>query len=366
MNFFPPLSNIPVYPMDRFDLNMNRTTMELLLERELRALRGLSRSEVGSLLRNGMRGNIRYRLRTLRRLPPDAQFRLALAFCALEDAETTKFSQRIHVLGSKQDGGSYVEFFARAGGYVPVKRDASSLPLLPDDVDTLANDLTVLTEQMSRGSGTAQKRAKQIARDLLAWRNGHGIKHSEIYERPLSLQRSMFNTRLMQELRLAGQTPRSLQVALADDKVDVHKIIYDVFSPYPSSALRDIDTANVCLSLLPMEVSQRLALEYWKTIRRTSTRRMVHRLNRPDRIAAEARRQGTMKSLRATVEMFLRSIGLGDHESPNRLHEDSFEDLVGRLGVKPTRRFWNCLLACRDKFHGCISIVELQKRRARN
>jgi hypothetical protein len=90
---------------------------------------------------------------------------------------------------------------------------------------------------------------------------------------------------------------------------------------------------------------------------------MVHRLKLPHRVAAEARRQGTYKSLRATVEMFLRSIGLRDYKSPVRQHEESFEDLVQSLGAKPISGLWDGLLACRDTFHGCLSIVELQKRK---
>ncbi len=349
--------------MDRFDLNMNRETVERLLKGELQALRRLSRSEAESLLTNGMRDNIRYRLRTLRRLSPDAQFRMALAFSALDDAED-KFRYRIDWLGSNQDRGSHAEFFARAGGYVPAGRDSSALPLLPADLNTLAYDLTILTELTSKGSGLAQKRAKQMARDLLAWRNRRGIKRSEKYERPLSLQRTMFNARLMLELRLAGQTPRSLEIALAGGRLDVHKIIDGLFSPSPSSVLRDIDTANVCLSLLPARSGERMAFEYWKTLQRASRRRMAHRLSRPHRVAAEARRQGSQKSLRATVEMFLRSIALRDHESPDQRHKESFEDLLHRLGVKPTPRIWNCLLACRNAFHGCVSVAELQKRKA--
>ena len=91
---------------------------------------------------------------------------------------------------------------------------------------------------------------------------------------------------------------------------------------------------------------------------------MVHRVTHPSRVAAEARRQGTQKALRATVEMFLRSIGLRDYESPERRHEEAFKDLVESLGGKPTPRLWDRLLACRETFHGCLSVAELQKRKA--
>ena len=55
--------------MDRLDLSVDRAKVEHHLEQELRAVRGLSRAERESLLRNGMRENLRYRLRTLMRLP---------------------------------------------------------------------------------------------------------------------------------------------------------------------------------------------------------------------------------------------------------------------------------------------------------
>jgi uncharacterized protein (DUF2235 family) len=145
----------------------------------------------------------------------------------------------------------------------------------------------------------------------------------------------------------------------------VHKIVDEVFSLYQiSPMLHDIDTTNVCLSLLPTEIGERLALEYWRNFRRTSRRRMVHRVTRPSRVAAEARRQGTRKALRATVEMFLRSIRLRDYESPERRHKEAFEDLVQSLGADPTSRLWARLLACRETFHGCLSVAELQKRKA--
>jgi hypothetical protein len=91
---------------------------------------------------------------------------------------------------------------------------------------------------------------------------------------------------------------------------------------------------------------------------------MVHRVTRPSSVATEARRQGTGKALRATVEMFLRSIGLLDYESPERRHKEAFEDLVQSLGADPTSRLWDRLLACRETFHGCLSVAELQKRKA--
>ena len=348
------------------DLCVDRATVEHHLEQELRALRGLSSAERESLLREGTRGNMRDRLHALMRLPPEAQFSLVLLFAAFDDA-TSKFTQRLSALRGDWDRGSHTEFFARAGGYIPAAVNPTSLSLLPDDPRVLAYDLTILTEQTSKGSGLAWKRANQIARDLLRWRKRRGITPAQGYERPLSLQRIMFNTRLAQELRFAGQTHRSLRILLTATGVglDVHKIIDEVFSLYQRRpVLRDIDTANVCLSLLPTEIGERLALEYWRTLRRTSRRRMVHRLTRPHRVAAEARRQGTHKSLRATVEMFLRSIGLRDHESPRRRHEESFADLVQSLGVEPTSRIWDRLLACRDTFHGCLSIAELQKRKA--
>ena len=351
--------------MDRLDLRVDRATVEHHLEQELRALRGVSRAERESLLRNGMRENIRYRLRALMRLPSEAQFRMVLLFAALDDANS-KFTQRLSSLGSDWDRGSHTEFFARAAGYIPAA-SPTSLHLLPDDPHVLAYDLTILTERTSKGTGLAWKRANQIARDLLRWRKRRGITPAQEYERPLALQRTMFNTRLAQELRFAGQTHRSLQILLTATGVglDVHKIIDEVFSLYQKRpVLRDIDTANICLSLLPTEVGERLALEYWRNLRRTSRRRMVHRFTRPHRVAAEARRQGTYKSLRATVEMFLRSIGLRDYESPGRRHQESFEDLVQSLGVVPTSRIWDRLLASRDAFHWCLSVAELQQRKA--
>ena len=341
-------------------------TVEHHLEQELRALRGVSSAERESLLRKGSRGNMRDRLRALMRLPPEAQFSMVLLFAAFDDANS-KFTQRLSPLRNNWDRGSHTEFFARAGGYIPASVNPTSLSLLPNDPRVLAYDLTILTERTSKGTGLAWKRANQIARDLLRWRKRRRITPAQAYERPLSLQRTMFNTRLAQELRFAGQTHLSLRTLLTATGVglDVHKIIDDVFSLYQRRpVLRDIDTANVCLSLLPTEIGERLALEYWRTLRRTSRRRMVHRLTRPQRVAAEARRQGTHKSLRATVEMFLRSIGLRDYESPGRRHEESFADLVQSLGVEPTSRIWDRLLACRDTFHGCLSIAELQKRKA--
>jgi hypothetical protein len=318
------------------------------------------------LLRNGMRENVRYRLRTLMRLPPEAQFRMLLLFAALDDANS-KFHQRISLLGSDWDSGSHTEFFGRAAGYIPAAISATALSLLPDDARVLAYDLTILTERTSKGSRLAWKRANQIARDLLRWRKRRGIKRVQGYERPLSLQRTVFNTRLAQQLRLAGQTRHSLQILLTATGagVDVHKIVDEVFSLYQiTPVLHDIDTTNVCLSLLPTEIGERLALEYWRNFRRTSRRRMVHRVTRPSRVAAEARRQGTRKALRATVEMFLRSIGLRDYESPERRHNEAFEDLVQSLGADPTSRLWDRLLACRETFHGCLSVAELQKRKA--
>ena len=352
--------------MDRLDLRVDRATVKHHLEQELRAVRGLSREERESLLENGMRESIRYRLLALKRLPPEAQFRIALLFAALDDANS-KFTQRVTWLGRDSDRGSHAEFFARAGGYIPASGSSPSVPLLPSDARVLADDLTILTERTSKGSGLARKRANQIARDLLRWRKRQVITVAQEYERPLSLQRTMFNTRLAQELSFAGQTPRSLQILLTGTGVDldVHRIAREVFALYQRKpVLRDIDTANVCLSLLPTEIGEHLALEYWKSLRRTSRRRMVHRVTRPHRVATEARRQGTYKSLRATVEMFLRSIGLRDHESPGRRHEEAFEDLVQSLGVEPTSPIWENLLASRDTFHGCLSVAELQKRKA--
>lgn len=352
--------------MDRLNLRVDRAIVEHHLAQELRALPGFSRAERVSLLGNGMRENMPFRLRVLMKLPPDAQFRMVLLFAALDDANS-KFTQRLSWLGSDWDRGSHTEFFARAGGYIPAAVSSSSLPLLPDDPSVLAYDLTILTERTSKGTGLAWKRANQIARDLLRWRKRKGITPVQGYERPLSLERTMFNTRLAQELRFAGQTHRSLQVLLTATGVglDVHKIIDEVFALYQKRpVLRDIDTANVCLSLLPTEVGERLAMDYWRNLRRTSRRRMVHRVTRPPRVASEARRQGTYKSLRATVEMFLRSVGLRDHESPGRRQEESFEDLVQSLGVVPTSQMWDRLLGCRDTFHGCLSVAELQKRKA--
>jgi hypothetical protein len=351
--------------VDRLDLRVDRAIVEQHLEQELRAVRGLSHAERESLFQDGMRENTRYRLRALMRLTPEAQFRMILLFAALDDANS-KFTQRLRWLGSDSDRGSHAEFFARAAGYIPASGRSTSLSLLPDDPNVLAYDLTILMERTSKGSGLAWKRANQIARDLLRWRKRRGITPAQEYQRPLSLERTMFNTRLAQELRFAGQTHRSLQILLTatGSGLDVHKIIDEVFSLYQSRpVLRDIDTANVCLSLLPTEIGECLALEYWRNLRPSSRRRMVHRLTRPRRVATEARRQGTYKSLRATVEMFLRSIGLRDYESPVRQHEESFEDLVQSLGAKPTSRLWDGLLGCRDTFHGCLSIVELQKRK---
>lgn len=352
--------------MDRLDLRVNRALVERYLEEELRALRGVSRAEKESLLRYGMLNNIRCRLRALMRLSPDAQFRIALAFCVYDD-ENLKFIQRINLVGTERDHGSHAEFFARVAGYIPAKPDASALPLLPEDPEGLAHDLKIVTERTSKGSGMAEKRAKQIAEALLTWRDRHSVRLPEQYERPLHLLRTMFNTRLAQELRLAGQSPPSLELALGgtEENLDVHKIIREVFLPYQGSLLRDIDTANVCLSLLPTETGERMALEYWKTLRKASRRRMVHRLGHPNRVAAEARRQGPQKALRATAEMCLRSIGLRDHEFPNHEHEERFDDLIQSLGVEPSTAFWNKLLACRNAFHGCLSISELQARRPR-
>ena len=354
--------------MDRIDLRVDHATVEHHLEQELRALRGLSRVERELLLTSGMRENIRYRLRTLVRLPPEAQFRMALLFAALDDANS-KFTQRLSWLGVDRDRGSHAEFFARAGGYIPAAGSSSSLPLLPDDARVLAADLMILTERTSKGSGLALRRANQVARELLRWRKQSGITPTQAYERPVSLQRTMFNTWLAQELCFAGQTERSLQVLLVATGVglDVHKITDEMLSLYQRRpVLRDIDTVNVCLSLLPTEIGERLALDYWKTLLRTSRRRMVHRITRPLRVAAEARRQGTYKSLRATVEMILRSIGLRDHHSPERRHEESFNDLAQSLGVEPTSLMWERLLASRDTFHGCLSVAELQKRKVRD
>ena len=140
--------------MDRLELRVDRATVEHHLEQELRTLRGLSRAERESLLRNGMRANIRYRLRALMRLPPEAQFRVILLFAALDDANS-KFTQRLSWLGSDWDHGSHTEFFARAGGYIPAADGSTSLPLLPDDPRVLAYNLTILTERTSKGSGLA-------------------------------------------------------------------------------------------------------------------------------------------------------------------------------------------------------------------
>jgi hypothetical protein len=352
--------------VDRLDLSIDRAKVQQHLGQELSGQR-LSRAERESLLRDGMHGNLRYRMRALMSLSAEAQFRMALVFAALDDAEA-KFNQRISALGSISDSGSLTEFFARAAGYIPAATGALALPLLPTDPHVLAYDLMILTERTSKGTGLARKRANQIARDLLRWRKRRHIIPVEEYERPLSLQRIVFNTRLAQELRLAGQTPRSLHLLLAATGVglDVHKIIDQVFSLYQTRPiLHDIDTMNICLSLLRAEIGERLALDYWKTFRPSSKRRMVHRLTRPSRVAAEARRQGTAKALRATVEMFLRSIGWRDHESPEQRHEDLFGDVLQSMGVAPSPRLWDRLLSCRETFHGCLSIVELQKRKAR-
>ena len=97
--------------MNRIDLHVDRATVEHHLKQELRALRGLSRVERELLLKNGMRENVRYRLGTLVRLPPEAQFRMTLLFAALDDANS-KFTQRLSWLGSDRDRGSHAEFFA--------------------------------------------------------------------------------------------------------------------------------------------------------------------------------------------------------------------------------------------------------------
>lgn len=334
-------------------------------------------SKKSELVRLACCGNVRQRLRALAHLPPADQFRLHLMYAGLANDGTRV--QQLSKLGQSGDHkDSLADYFSRVAGYVPLEQSQSALAVLPvrRDSAVLEDDLHLLIDRtMERPGSAGNPKAETIAQRLLDIRTDEGVQRDPAYHRPLPLARAVFNVHLMQALRKAGHSLRSMTSFLnpgrdTDSDFNICSLTArKIMNPWQSSRQYEIDTVNNCLTTLPPSVGERLAVRYWETYKNTKTATSVVRLAQvPDAVRAEAMQGGTVRYHRASVEMIMRSIGVQNPQDMNDGHLEEFGRFLGNLGlsdrINDVMPLWKKLKECRDQFRSVLYVSEALERKA--
>lgn len=320
---------------------------------------------------------VRHRVRALAHLPPEDQFRLHLMFAGLESHDGTRVNQ-LSRLGKPGDHQApSADYFSRVAGYVPLKPSQSALEVLPDrrDSSVLEEDLRLLIDRTMERPGSAEgPRAESIAQRLLEMRKEKCLQRDMTYHRPLPLVRAVFNMHLMQALRKAGHTLRSMTSFLnpgrdTDSDLNVCSLTArKIMNPWQSSRQYEVNTVNNCLTTLSPSAGKRLAARYWDTYKNTKTLRSIMRSAQdPAAVREEAMQGGTMRYHRATVEMIMRTTGVQNPHDMNEGHLEEFGRFLGNLGlsdrINDVLPFWKKLKECRDQFQSVLYVSEALERK---
>src|SRR3989338_3452115 len=352
--------------MDRLNLGFTEDVYRRCLEREFKSTK---LSDTQELVVQGCHKYVHNRIKALKHLPQDAQFKLHLAWASMDSKIVTLKSQIDRLDDPNIHHTELGDFLSRAVGYIPENASQSALAILPGEEGRhfLEHNLHLLVDRTTRGGQFAQRGVEAITDRLLNLRNHKQVKIDSTYRSSVALRRAIFNTRMMQALREAGYTEKSIDSFLAHGG---HMHPGDrVMSPYQWAGHYDIDTVNDCLVVLPPSVSESLAREFWGTYKdEKSLKGALCRVSRPDKVRSEAVNQKNERHDCANTEMILRAIGVRDHEEMNDTHLEALGRFFSEMGfsnrLDDILPFWKNLRECRKQFHEILSLSEALKRKA--